>query len=409
MSYPGYADLPPEIQDSIVDCLHSEPETLKYCCLVSRAWVSRTRKHLFAAIKFHTSAHLEAWKTTFPDPSNSPAHYARTLSINCHLVDVTDADAAEGGWIPTFSRIVGLELGNYLTYSDGDSGKSLAPFHKLSPTLKSLVVSAIFLPLSQLSELIRFLPHLEDLSLTGRDPLNEQHKTVVSSPASPPLTGNLTLVVFGGIAKTVRHLLDLPNGVQFRTLRWCWCKEEDVRQMMKLVVACSKTLESLDVMYHLKGVVYSVSLCNSGLLELWSADESEPWVIDLSKATKLKGAVLHCESLDSGWITRTLKTITPEHRGLQKISISIPSLLGHVTAEDCGGIERRIEEANLGTRWSDLERLLIECWDSRSIRVEVVYPQTQTRNLARGMKDWAVYLFPELTKRGIIDLVEGTW
>jgi hypothetical protein len=392
------ADLPPETVDSIVDLLHNEPEMLKRCCLVSKSWIPRTRKHLFATINFHTPAHLEAWKTTFSDPSNSPAHCARTLSINCHLVDVTTADAAEGGWLPTFSRVVRLE---FLTCSDADSGKSLALFHKLSPTLKSLAVSSILLPLSQLSELIQSLPHLEDLTLIGRDPSNEQHTTVVSSPTSPPLTGTLELVLFGGMAKTVRQLLDVPSGIYFRTLRWCWCREEDVRHMMKLVVACSNTLESLDVLYHLKGEVYPVSLQNSGLLELRSADESKPWVIDLSKATKLKYPVFQCESLDSGWITRSLKTITPEHRDLQKISITIPSFLGHVTAEDCEGVERRIEEADPGTRWSDLEHLLVTLWESHSVRVKVVYPQTQTRT-----KDWAVYLFPELTKRGIIEVVE---
>ena len=100
--------IPPEIWDHIVDFLHDHPETLMQCCLVSRSWVSRTRKHLFAIVKFSSPAYFEAWKKTSPDPSNSPAHYTHALSIG--LGAVTAADAAEGYWIPTFFRIVSLEV-----------------------------------------------------------------------------------------------------------------------------------------------------------------------------------------------------------------------------------------------------------------------------------------------------------
>ncbi|KAF9642570.1 hypothetical protein BDM02DRAFT_3105483, partial [Thelephora ganbajun] len=44
--------LPPEVCDYIVDLLHNKPDTLGWCCLVSRSWIPRTRKHLFADIKF---------------------------------------------------------------------------------------------------------------------------------------------------------------------------------------------------------------------------------------------------------------------------------------------------------------------------------------------------------------------
>ena len=44
--------LPPEILDLIIDHLHDEPATLKTCCVVSKSWVPRTRKHLFALVEF---------------------------------------------------------------------------------------------------------------------------------------------------------------------------------------------------------------------------------------------------------------------------------------------------------------------------------------------------------------------
>jgi hypothetical protein len=54
--------LPPELSDYIVDLLHDQPETLKWCCLVSKSWVPRTRRHLFGDIAFRYIPDLEAWK-----------------------------------------------------------------------------------------------------------------------------------------------------------------------------------------------------------------------------------------------------------------------------------------------------------------------------------------------------------
>jgi hypothetical protein len=101
--------LPPEILDHVVDLLHDEPKALQNCCVVAKPWVARTRKHLFADIDFSSPEDLELWKETFLDPSNSPAYHTRTLMVGCPQV-VTAADADEGGWIRTFSRVVRLNV-----------------------------------------------------------------------------------------------------------------------------------------------------------------------------------------------------------------------------------------------------------------------------------------------------------
>jgi len=102
-------DLPREILDYTIDLLHDEQETLKQCCLVSKSWVPYARKHLFAEVSFYCTEDLEAWKETFPDPVDSPAHHTRSLIVGCPE-SVTAADAEEGGWIRMFSRVVRLEV-----------------------------------------------------------------------------------------------------------------------------------------------------------------------------------------------------------------------------------------------------------------------------------------------------------
>ena len=74
--------LPPELLDLITDHLHDELAAFKVCCVVSKSWISRTRKHLFAHIQFRLPKHpIELRKQAFPDPSNSLARYTRTVSF----------------------------------------------------------------------------------------------------------------------------------------------------------------------------------------------------------------------------------------------------------------------------------------------------------------------------------------
>src|ERR1700753_3150604 len=100
--------LPPEILDHIVDLLRYRQRSpslnpfcfyrvLERCCLVSKSWIPRTRRHLFAVFSFRAINDLKKWNEMFPDPSNSPGCYTRTLNVCCSEV-VAAADAGEGGW-----------------------------------------------------------------------------------------------------------------------------------------------------------------------------------------------------------------------------------------------------------------------------------------------------------------------
>ena len=94
----SHSSLPAELLDHIVDLLHDSRDTdkLKSCCLASKSWTPRTRKHIFASIYFSTAEHLQSWKEMFPDPSTSPAYYTKYLFIGCPQ-EVVATDAEEGG------------------------------------------------------------------------------------------------------------------------------------------------------------------------------------------------------------------------------------------------------------------------------------------------------------------------
>ena len=251
--------LMPEILDYIIDLLRDEPKALKECCLVSKSWVPRARKHLFADVKFHSAANLESWKKTFPDPANSPAYHTHALFVGCPQA-VADVDAEEGGWIQSFSRIERLRVSCNRT-SFNTIKISLVPFHKFSSSLKSLHVTSLILPHSQIFNLIHSLPLLEDLTLIGHDMSatddDEPHGLPIAVP--PALTGTIELVLYQGMVNTPRRLLDLPKGLHFRKLNLSWRCEGDLHWMVRLVTACSRTLEYLDVTCELDGALCSVS------------------------------------------------------------------------------------------------------------------------------------------------------
>ena len=95
------------------------------------------------------------------------------------------------------------------------------------------------------------------------------------------------------------------------------------------------------------------------------------------------------------WIIMALQTITPEHRELHQITIKTP----HHTTRLGADLRRAVKETNCG-QWLDVDRLLAQLSESRSIRPKVVY------TVGQRMKDYVGRLLPEITKTGVIDLVE---
>jgi len=392
----------PEILDYIVDHLQDDPKTLQNCCLVAKSWVPRSRKHLFAHIKFSSPKDLESWKKSFPDPSNSPAYHTRILSLSCAQV-FTPEDAEEGGWVRAFSNVVRLDLDDR-EWDTNESEVSLAPLYGLSPVLKTLRVISSLLPTSQIFDLICSLPLLEDILLLiyGAHPSDDLDvggtPAVIRPSTSPPLTGTFEYLVFNELGPTARRLLDLPNGLHFWYLMLQWRGEDDLPWINALVVRCSDTLQSLILICHLSGTTAKL-LYRKQCLTSFTVDLGRT-SIDLSKAKRLKGITFACLKLDPHWITTALETITPGHSDLQEISIHMP----YSAALDRDGVDIRqtIGETVYG-QWLDVDRLLVQFWDSRSIRPRVVDPLMENGGGGMGhllSRD----LLPEITERGIVDL-----
>jgi hypothetical protein len=116
--------------------------------------------------------------------------------------------------------------------------------------------------------------------------------------------------------------------------------------------------------------------------------------LDLSKATKLRDLALRCgEDLTVQWIIKTLRTV--ESDNLQHITLQLPG--GHVI--------RKTNWEPVQRKWSDLDCLLVQFAASCSLRLKIM---NWSRMEREDMRDHVARLFPELTKRGVDDLVEFT-
>ena len=398
--------LPCELLDHIVDILHHSQflsrTPLRKCCLVSKSWVPRTRRHLFAEIDFQTAKSLKLWKKSFPDPSTSPARYVKVLSIGGPGV-VEAADGEAGGWIGGFSRVVHLKISGKNPHTRGWR-VAFVVLRGFSPVLKSLDVCFVAYQPSMLFDLVLSFPLLEDLFLalcthpSVRYGGYSDGPPAITQPSNlPAFSGSLVLALMDGMGPIVQRFLPLPGGVYFRKLTLMWWQQEDIPMMMALVEKCSHTLESLDIAGDPSGVPIG-HLLPQGCDSLLFLADPRLALFDLSKATRLGDVIFRPGSLKIKWITSAVRIVTHKHRDLRQIWIDVGCRL---TCSPSGeDIKQTIGEGTV-EQWLNLDRTLVNLWESLSIRTNVIW----TRGRSNGVvADHIGSLLPAMTKRGMVTI-----
>ena len=173
--------------------------------------------------------------TTFPDPSTSPARFARSLFIS--LPQFLAPVDTEDGWIAPFSRVArGVQ-----------THEPLSPFHGFSPVVRSLCLTFDTVSHAQLLNLIYSFPLLVDLSIVARLVDVNQGSSSIQLSRSPVFSGCLKLSLSTGIGLIASELLSLPSGLHFRRLDLKWNRDEDIPSTVAVVGSCCHTLEDLRV------------------------------------------------------------------------------------------------------------------------------------------------------------------
>ena len=118
---------------------------------------------------------------------------------------------------------------------------------------------------------------------------------------------------------------------------------------------------------------------------------------------KLKVVTFRVDSWSVDWITIALRTITPKNQDLRQISI-LPA--NYAIMLMYGADVRRIaEEKGLIGQWLELDQLLVQVWESRSISLEVLYNVVLREG--ESMRSCMEWLLPGATGGGMVDLVNG--
>ncbi|KAF9780889.1 hypothetical protein BJ322DRAFT_1082254 [Thelephora terrestris] len=353
--------LPPEIFDLIVDNLHDEPIALKACCLVSKSWVPRARRNLFALVTFSSLRWpVRSWMNAFPNPSNSPAHHTRDL----HFYDRSSVIAASTpNWVRHFRHTEELRIANIAV--DGSTAISFVRLQGLSPALKFLNLRSVSASLSEILNLICSFPLLDHLWLHFVTTWGDADECDIPS-TSPRLTGSLNLL--SRTRPILRGLLNLPNGLHFAQITACHVEYSE--SLVDLISRCSDTLESLTVGF----------------------DSPMPGPLVLSEATKLQDVKFECTGLSVRWIIATLRTA--KSTNLRKITITVAS---SATLVDPIG-------ETVYREWQDLDHLLDQLWTSRLICPSVVYDENRVTS---GLGGLVLSLLPRLASKGVVNGLGG--
>ena len=366
-----------DIFDLIVDHLHDQPKTLRACCLVSKEWVTRARQHLFACVIFYLDRQIKSWMAAYPDISNSPACYVRTLFVFDN-VSIIAACESPPTWLHQFCRVKSFGMGD-LGLIAHPILVSFVQLHGFSPTLTHLHIFFLSTPLSEIVNLICSFPLLEVLILQGVTTQGDADERGTPS-TSPRLTGSLHVLDL--TPSVIRGLLGFPNGLHFAKIV-ASCPVESTKSVVDLISSCSDTLESLTVGFN------SLSLFSfASVVSKYLTPAVAPRPLVLSEVVKLKDVELKCIGLNVQWITTTLRTAKPTN--LRKITISITS--PDRLVNPVGEMVRR--------EWRDVDYLLDQLWASDSVLPEIMYEESETAN---GLGESVRSLLPELASKGVVN------
>ena len=189
MTRRGLSDAPQELIDEIIDHCSGDKKTLIACSLTCRAWVYRTRRHLFSKLTL-TEKTLPVWcgvvvtpttgsRLQLPFNSCHPPSLSSTLSSHITSLQL----------VPTYSQTVPNNLGvnellqakphlsaftqlksltlTAISFSSFDDASLEACFGSLAETVHELKLSMCFLGEHRLTPLLRLFNRLEALVVDG--------------------------------------------------------------------------------------------------------------------------------------------------------------------------------------------------------------------------------------------------
>ena len=123
--------------------------------------------------------------------------------------------------------------------------------------------------------------------------------------------------------------------------------------------------------------------------------------VDFSEVIGLEEVVFRSEEVEDIWAATALKTITSKHTDFRKVSIHVTPIKAFPVGES---VRETIGE-EIYEQWMDLDRVLVQLWETNSIHTQVFYSIDEEEKDAR---EHICSLLPEMTKRGIVEMTDDS-
>ena len=199
----------------IIDNLHTDEVALKTCSLVTRAWTTRSRYHLFYKVEILNEGQLDAWTSLFPYPSTS---VAASLVHRLHIDHPYMLEDVSKFSLQQFRNLVHFSLGSmpFRQRPQWEIGALAMDNIRLLPTsLRGLHLGLEHICAWHIASLCGYFQDLDDLSIrsyTLKPWYQARDATMVSSPK---FRGELRATINLDLIALIDLLQTLPNGIQF--------------------------------------------------------------------------------------------------------------------------------------------------------------------------------------------------
>ena len=179
--------LPQELVDTVIDELKTDVGSLRACSLVSKPWVYRSRKYLFATVNLPTFLRRRWQECIAVRPNLDPHHHVRSLSLYpaaasaAFCIPETFADHLSS-FIQVSRLIITSSLWEEWTDAFSDGALVAKYFGGFGQTLRKLELTRVHLNMVVLDALLDAFPRLEDILIFSPIMVHEEAKNVEAFP-----------------------------------------------------------------------------------------------------------------------------------------------------------------------------------------------------------------------------------
>jgi len=273
MAQLGLADAPQEIIDEIIDRCAGNKRTLIACSLTSRAWVYRTRKHLFSKLTLTDKA-LPVWcgivvtpttrgrRPPLPQPDSYPpqsssyassrlSSYVTSLQlVPKYSPKLKNHFGAEEllrakSHLAAFTNLKSLAL-TAIPLAGFDDESLKVCFGSLAETVSELKLGVCSLDEERFFAFLRLFTHLESLEVNGNKWLSSGSagKPGTLEGGSPTLRGSFTASEFA--SDNIGLLVSLATAkVEYHSITLGWNPPSTFPKFNALFVKCRNHLKTL--------------------------------------------------------------------------------------------------------------------------------------------------------------------